>query len=353
MLHQAVLEREPDISAHPTAADPFERLLSGQDLTEAEAHLLFANLVAGGLDEAAMAALLVAFRLKGETAEELTGAAKALRSAAVPFDRPDYRFADSCGTGADGSSSINISTATAFVAAAAGLPVAKHGNRSVTSQCGSADVLEALGANIDLSPAVSRAMLDEIGFCFLYAPSYHPGLRHAGPIRRRLKVRTIMNFLGPCLNPAHPQVQLLGVADPAKLEPVAKTLHAMGVEQALVVHGAGLDEVALHGETQAIRLSFGQLDSLILRPRDAGVRRAAIDAVRGGNPELNAARFRALLEGSVDGPERDMVLINVAALFMAAGMTPTLRLGAELARDTLGSGKAAQLLHRYIDASHG
>lgn len=351
MFHDILLASPPGGEAG--AADPLERLLSGHDLDEAASQQLFGRLVAGELDETAMAALFVALRLKGETPVELIGAAKALGAAAVAFDRPDYRFADSCGTGADGSGSINISTAVAFVAAAAGLPIAKHGNRSITSRCGSADVLEALGANIDVSPAASRTMLDEIGFCFLYAPSYHPGLRHAGPVRRRLKVRTIMNFLGPCLNPARPPIQLLGVADPSKLEPVARTLHAMGVQQAMIVHGAGLDEVALHGETEAVHLSFGQLNCLTFRPRSAGLRRAPIDAIKGGDPELNAARFRALLEGKIESPERDMVLINAAALFLTAGITSGLRQGTQLARDAIASGSGARLLNRYIEASHG
>src|SRR3712207_1092503 len=199
----------------PGADAALARLLDGRDLAPAEAEAVFAALVAGELDEAAIAALLVALRLKGETAEELIGAASALRAADVDFPRPDYLFADSCGTGGDGSGSINVSTAVAFVSAAAGLPVAKHGNRSITSRCGSADVLEALGAKLDVSPERSRRILDETGFCFLFAPQYHPGLRHAGPVRRRLKVRTVMNLLGPCLNPAEPAVQLLGVAGPS------------------------------------------------------------------------------------------------------------------------------------------
>src|SRR5439155_4796138 len=182
----------------------------------------------------------------GETSEELIGAAAALRRAAQPFPSPDYLFADSCGTGGDFSGSINVSTAAGIVAAACGLPVVKHGNRSFTSQCGSADVLEALGAKLDVSAERSRAILDQTGFCFLLAPLYHPGIAHAGPVRRALKVRTIMNLLGPCLNPARPQVQLLGVPDPSLLRPIAETLDALGVERALVVHGSGLDEIALH-----------------------------------------------------------------------------------------------------------
>lgn len=351
MFHETLLASPP--STPLPSSDPLERLLSGHDLGEAKAELLFARLVAGELDEATMAALFVALRLKGETAAELIGAAKALRAAAVPFDRPGYAFADSCGTGADGSGSINVSTAVAFVAAAAGLPIAKHGNRSVTSRCGSADVLEALGANIELDPGKSRAMLDELGFCFLYAPAYHPGLRHAGPVRRRLKVRTVMNFLGPCLNPAQPKIQLLGVADPAKLEPVALTLAALGVERALVVHGAGLDEVGLHDETVAVRLLHGRVEQLVIRPEDAGLARAPIDDIRGGNPASNALQLKALLAGHGDPAGRDLVLINTAALLMTAGVSRDLTQGVALARDAIESGAAARLLTRYVEASNG
>src|SRR5206468_4269633 len=214
--------------------------------------------------------------MKGETADEMIGAAHALSAAAQPFDRPDYLFADCCGTGGDGSGLINVSTAKAFVAAAAGLPIAKHGNRSVSSRCGSADVLEALGAKIDIAPVLARELLDETGFCFLFAPAYHPGMKHAALVRRQLSVRTIMNLLGPCINPARPPVQLLGVADPRMLRRVAQTLDAMGVAEALVVHGSGLDEVALHGETLAVRLSGDEIEELEITPEQAGLERAPL-----------------------------------------------------------------------------
>ena len=249
----ARIDSDVTLLDQPQPAALLARLCGGDSLTAGQSELLFQALVAGELGEAEIAALLIALKVKGETGDELIGAARALRAAALPFDRPDYLFADSCGTGGDGSRTINLSTAVAFVAAAAGLPIAKHGNRSVTSKCGSADVLEQLGVRLDVSPETSRRALDQAGICFLFAPQYHPGLRHAGPVRRALKVRTVMNMLGPCVNPARPAVQLLGVADPALLEPVATTLAGLGVERALVVHGAGLDEVALHGETEAIR----------------------------------------------------------------------------------------------------
>lgn len=329
------------------------RLYDGRDLSADDAETLFSVLVAGELDEVSVAAMLIALRLKGETAQELTGAARALRAADEDFPRPDYLFADSCGTGGDGSGSINVSTAAAFVAAACGLPVAKHGNRSITSRCGSADVLERLGARIDVAPEVSRRALDETGICFLFAPRYHPGLRHAGPVRRTLKVRTIMNILGPCLNPAEPQVQLLGVADPALVEPVARTLAGLGVRDALVVHGAGLDEVAIHGDTEAARLHDGAIERLTLTPEQAGLDRIPLDALNGGGPDENAQRLAALLQGYGLAVEADIVALNAGALLMTAGLAADLREGAAMAQEAMGTGEAYRRLKLFAEATHG
>ena len=291
--------------------------------------------------------------MKGETADEMIGAAHALSAAAEPFDRPEYLFADCCGTGGDGSGLINVSTASAFVAAACDLPIAKHGNRSVSSRCGSADVLEALGAKIDLPAGTARNLLDEIGFCFLFAPAYHPGMKHAALVRRQLSVRTVMNLLGPCINPAQPPVQLLGVADPKMLRRIAETLDALGVEEALVVHGSGLDEVALHGETRAVRLSSGELTELEITPEDAGLERAPLSVVTGGDPAENAARLRALLSGQGSQAENDIVILNTAALLHTAGKAASLIDAADEAREALLSGRAGRVLDLYIEASRG
>ena len=332
---------------------PLPKLLAGDDLDAAGSEHLFERLVLGRLEPAEIAGMLIALRMKGETAEEMIGAARALSAAAQPFERPDYLFADCCGTGGDGSGLINVSTATAFVAAAAGLPIAKHGNRSVSSRCGSADVLEALGATIELSPERARALLDETGFCFLFAPAYHPGMKHAALVRRQLAVRTIMNLLGPCINPARPPVQLLGVADPRMLRRIAETLNAMGVAQALVVHGSGLDEVALHGETQAVRLSDGDISELAITPEEAGIERAPLNVVTGGDPAENAARLRALLSGRGAVAESDITILNAAALLHTAGKTTSLKEAADQARDVLLSGQAAKVLDTYIETSRG
>jgi anthranilate phosphoribosyltransferase len=333
--------------------NPLPKLLAGEDLSSDESRHLFERLVLGRLEPAEIAGMLIALRMKGETADEMIGAAHALSAAAEPFDRPDYLFADCCGTGGDGSGLINVSTATAFVAAAAGLPIAKHGNRSVSSRCGSADVLEALGARIEVPSTGARTLLDETGFCFLFAPAYHPGMKHAALVRRQLSVRTIMNLLGPCINPARPPVQLLGVADPRMLRRIAQTLAAMGVQHALVVHGSGLDEVALHGETLAIRISNGEISNCVISPEDAGVQRAPLNVVTGGDPNENAARLRSLLEGRGSEAESDITILNAAALLRTAGKGETLKDAAGLARDALLSGGAAKVLDNYIEASRG
>jgi len=332
--------------------NPLPKLLAGEDLPIDDAEHLFERLVLGRLEPAEIAGMLIALRMKGETAEEMIGAAHALSAAALPFERPDYLFADCCGTGGDGSGLINVSTATAFVAAAAGLPIAKHGNRSVSSRCGSADVLEALGVKIELAPETARSLLDETGFCFLFAPAYHPGMKHAALVRRQLSVRTVMNLLGPCINPARPPVQLLGVADPKMLRRIAQTLDAVGVSEALVVHGSGLDEVALHGETRAIRLSAGELTEIEITPEDAGLEREPLNVVTGGDVEENAARLRILLDGNGSKAESDIVILNAAALLHTAGKAATLQNAADMARDALLSGNSGRLLDLYVEASN-
>ncbi len=333
--------------------NPLPRLLAGEDLPTEDAEHLFERLVVGKLEPAEIAGMLIALRMKGETADEMIGAARALSAAATPFERPDYLFADCCGTGGDGSGMINVSTATAFVAAAAGLPIAKHGNRSVSSKCGSADVLEALGARLDVPPPAARRALDESGFCFLFAPAYHPGMKHAALVRRQLSVRTVMNLLGPCVNPARPPVQLLGVADAKMLRRIAETLDAMGVRKALVVHGGGTDEIALHAETRALKLTNGVVQEIVIAPEDAGLERAPLSVVTGSDATENAARLRTLLDGAGAQAERDIVALNAGALLMTAGLAATLRNGVAAAADALGSGKAGKVLDAFVEASRG
>lgn len=342
----------PDTETPTEDAEALVRaVLDGARLEQAEARAVFATLVAGRLADPLLAAFLGALKVRGETAEEFAGAAEALREAAAPFASPEGVFADTCGTGGDGAATVNISTAAAFVCAAAGLPVAKHGNRSVSSKCGSADVLERLGVRIDCSAESSRRALDEAGVCFLYAPQYHPGLRHAAPVRRALKVRTLMNLLGPCVNPARPPVQMVGVSVVDRLETLARTLVALGGRRALVVHGDGLDEVALHGETAAILATPYGLQRMVLTPEAAGVSRAPIAALEGGDPEENADRLLAVLEGRGARAETDAVAMNAGAVLWTAERAGSLREGTAMALDLLSSGEPARRLARLAEIS--
>ena len=344
--------RAPSEPGDECESDVLARLYAGESLTQDEAERLFASLVDGRMAEPAIAAMLVALKIKGETKEELIGAATALRAACLPFERPSYLFADSCGTGGDGAGTINLSTAVAFVAAAAGLPVAKHGNRGFSSACGSADVLEALGVRLDMPPDLARRALDEAGICFLFAPAYHPGLRHAGPVRKALKIRTVMNLLGPCLNPAAPPVQLLGVAEARLIQPIAEVLAALGVERALVVHGGGLDEIAPHMATQAAMLNHGRIERIDLAPEDAGLKRRPVQALAGGGPEENASRLRALFAGKGGEAESEAVALNAGALLMTAGKATTLRGGVGLALEVLAYGRPLALLGELVEIGH-
>lgn len=348
----AVIPAAPPVD-HGPVPNPLPRLLTGEDLSAEDSQHLFERLVLGRLEPAEVAGMLIALRMKGETPEEMIGAAQALLAAAAPFERPEGLFADCCGTGGDGAGTINVSTAAGFVAAACGLPVAKHGNRSVSSRCGSADVLEALGARLDLSAERARSVLDETGFTFLFAPAYHPGMKHAALVRRQLSVRTVMNLLGPCVNPARPPVQLLGVSDPKMLRRIGQVLAALGVSQALIVHGGGLDEVALHAETRAIRLSGGELEELVLTPEEAGCTRTALKALEGGDPADNADRLKALLEGGGSAAEQEAVALNAGALLWTAGLAPSLREGTARTLDVLRSGAAGRVLAAFVEASRG
>jgi anthranilate phosphoribosyltransferase len=350
--YTAVIPSAPPVDAGPVP-NPLPRLLAGEDLSADDSQHLFERLVLGRLEPGEIGGMLIALRMKGETPEEMIGAAQALLAAATPFERPEGLFADCCGTGGDGAGTINVASAAAFVAAAAGLKVAKHGNRSVSSRCGSADVLEALGAKIELDPARARAVLDQTGFTFLFAPAYHSGMKHAAVVRRQLSVRTVMNLLGPCVNPARPPVQLLGVADARKLRRIAQVLAALGVEKALVVHGAGLDEVALHAETRAIRLQDGELDEIVLTPEEAGFERMPLNALEGGDPSDNAARLRALLDGGGSQAEQQAVALNAGALLWTAGLAVSFRDGAAGALDLIASGAAGKTLDAFVEATNG
>lgn len=327
--------------------------LAIRDLTREETTAAFRAMIDGTFGAVEIAAVLGGLLARGETAAEVAGAAEALRTAALPFPRPPYAYADTCGTGGDGAGTVNISTAVAFVAAELGVPVAKHGNRSVSSRCGSADLLETLGVRLDPAPEVARRCLDAIGLCFLFAPQYHQGVRHAMPVRRALGVRTLFNLLGPLTNPSTPPWQLLGVYDPRRCRLLAETLQLMGTETALVVHGGGLDEIAVHVPTTAVLLRDGVITELTLVPEEGGIGRHPLEALRGGGPAENAAWLQDLLAGRGAPAHVDAVSINAGAMAWIAGKAPNLAAGTALAREALQSGRARARLEQWKELSHG
>ncbi len=327
--------------------------LARRSLTREEAIGVFSRLVEGGWTDIEIAGLLGALKARGESPEEIAGAADALRGAARPFPRPSYAFADTCGTGGDGAGTLNVSTAVAVVAAEMGIPVAKHGNRSVSSRCGSADVLEAAGVRLDAPAEVSRRCLDEVGLCFLFAPLYHEGIRHAMPVRRALATRTIFNLLGPLANPARPTFQIVGVYDAGLCRPLALTLGMLGVDSALVVHGAGLDEIALHDRSRAALWKEGRLQETEIAPEEEGLERHPLESLRGGEPAANAEALRLLLEGRGSPAYAGAVALNAGALAWIAGRASSLYAGAALAREAIAGGGAIRRLDRWAEISRG
>ena len=324
--------------------DALTRLMAREDLTREETEALFGRLMDGEVPEPVQAALLVALRIKGESRAEITGAAAAMRArvTAIPHRRGD--LIDTCGTGGDGRGTFNISTAAALVAAAGGAAIAKHGNRSVSSRSGSADVLAALGVPIEVEPEQAARALDEIGIAFLFAPRLHPAMKHAMPVRRALGVRTLFNVLGPLTNPAGARRQLMGVYAPELVELLAGVLADLGSEHALVVHGSdGLDEITTTGPTRVAEVRHGRVEVYDLDPRDLDLELAPPAALAGGDPEHNAALMRSLLAGE-GGPLADVVALNAAAALYVAGVVADLRDGLALARAALAAGKAKEKL---------
>ena len=346
------IETPTPVARPPDVAAMIGDLLDRQDLSTPDSDALFSALVNGRLGEIETSAACAALKVKGETTNEIIGAARALRRAAEPFAAPDYAFADSCGTGGDGAGTINISTAVAFAVAACGLPVAKHANRSVSSACGSLDVMEAMGARIEVPAPVARRCLDKVGVCILNAPQYHRGIRHAMPVRCTLGVRTIFNLLGPLINPARPAFQLVGVYESRLCRPLAQALAALGTRAALVVHGSGLDEIALHGPTRATLLRDGALTDLEITPEEAGLARAPRSALTGAGADENARRIRRILGGAGRAPERAAIALNAGALLWLAGRAESLRAGADRVLDVLASGAPLARFNRYVEISH-
>ncbi|MEE8119296.1 MAG: anthranilate phosphoribosyltransferase [Gammaproteobacteria bacterium] len=330
-----------------------DRISAGVHLCADESHALFGQVISGELEPVEIAALLIALKTRGEQVNEIVGAARAMRENAKPFETPNYLFADNCGTGGDGLGTINVSTAAAFVAAELGVPVAKHGNRSVSSRCGSADLLEACGVEISIPAERSRQCLDQVGVCFLFAPDYHAGVRYAMAVRKRLKTRTLFNLLGPLANPAKPPVQLLGVYDKRWVLPLAESLGELGCTSAMVVHGGGLDEIALHAPTAVAMLKDGKLDCFELEPGDLGLERYPLDALQGGGPEDNAAWLIALLGGQGKPAHRAAVAMNAGALVWLAGNYDDLAEAVQAALQVLNEDHALQRLTRLKELSRG
>jgi anthranilate synthase/phosphoribosyltransferase len=324
------------------------KVMSGEDLTEEEAEAVMGQIMAGEATPAQIGAFLTALRLKGETVEEITGCARAMRRSAIPV-RPRRRdLVDTCGTGGDRTGTFNISTTVAFVVAGAGLAVAKHGNRSVSSRCGSADVLEALGVNLELTPEQVAHCIDQVGIGFLFAPRLHPAMKHAIGPRREMGVRTIFNILGPLTNPAGATRQIMGVYDPNLTNPLAQVLGRLGVQTAFVVHGAdGLDELSTTGVNRVSYLRDGWVKDFFLDPAELGLPRARLEDLRGGTAEENVQITQAILAGE-RGPRRDVVLLNAAAALVAGGVARDFEEGLQRAAEAIDSGRAWEKLEGLI-----
>ncbi len=324
------------------------KVMSGEDLTEEEAEAVMGQIMAGEATPAQIGAFLTALRLKGETVEEITGCARAMRCNAIAV-RPRRRdLVDTCGTGGDGAGTFNISTTVAFVVAGAGLTVAKHGNRSVSSRCGSADLLEALGVNLELTPEQVARCIDEVGIGFLFAPRLHPAMKHAIGPRREMGVRTIFNILGPLTNPAGATRQIMGVYDPSLTSPLAQVLGKLGAQVAFVVHGAdGLDELSTTGVNRVSYLRDGWVKDFYLDPAELGLPRARLEDLRGGSVEENVRITRAVLAGE-PGAHRDVVLLNAAAALVAGGAAKDFEEGLQRAAEAIDSGRAQEKLEALV-----
>jgi anthranilate phosphoribosyltransferase len=325
-------------------------LLAGENLSLNQSTQLFELIIQEERDPVLLSAILSALKVRGETADEMAGAAMALLKHAAPFPRPDYDFADIVGTGGDAYNTINISTASAITAAACGFKVAKHGSSGVSSLTGASDVLTQLGINVQLSAERARKALDDIGLCFLFAPQYHAGMRHARAVRQALKTPTIFNLLGPLVNPARPSKHLMGVYHPKFIQPAIDTLHRLGVPHAAVIHGAGLDEVGLHGVTQVAELQSDHIEHYTLTASDFGLPAHPISAIKGGDPATNAQLLQALLNGSGAPAHVDAVAANVALLMRLFGHRQ-LKDNVERVKIVLSSGAPYQTLLQLQQAS--
>jgi len=335
-----------------TDIELIQQVMDGNNLSEQQTHQLFTSIVTGEMDEIGISALLTALKMKGETADEVAGAAKALEENALPFSKPDYPTADNCGTGGDGTHTINISTICAILSAACGVKVAKHGNRKVSSQSGSADVLSELGLKLDMSAEHARHCLEKTNLTFLMAPVYHVGIKHAMPVRQTLKTRTIFNILGPLVNPAGSEIKVVGVYSEELCLPVARSLKLLGKKAAWVVHGSGMDELALHGPSKVVQLLDGEITEFELTPEQFGLQRYDLSDLAGGTPKENAANIRQILAGDGCEAHNTAVIFNTAPILMLYGLAQDFESAIELARTVLKSGKGLETLNQFVELTH-
>ena len=330
--------------------EAIQALISGRSLTIEESAAAMEEIMQGEVTPAQFGAFVTALRLKGETVDEIAGLARTMRAKAIPVTVTGP-VVDTCGTGGDGSATFNISTTAAFVVAGAGLKVAKHGNRAMSSQCGSADVLEALGVRLELTAEQVQRCLEEVGMGFMFAPAFHPAMKFAAAPRREIGIRTVFNILGPLTNPAGAKAQVMGVADGSLVEKLASVLGGLGCHHALVVHGEdGLDEITITGKTQVCELKDGKIKSYYISPEDCGLTQAAPDSLKGGSVDDNAGLLRSILAGA-PGPKRDVVLMNAAAVLLAGDRVETLQQGILLAKEVVDNGKALAKLEQLIEFS--
>jgi anthranilate phosphoribosyltransferase len=328
------------------------KVVESQDLTEEEAHQAMGIIMEGAATPAQIASFVTGLRMKGETIGEITGFARAMRAKAVPIEAKANEWVlDTCGTGGDRSNTFNISTAVAFVAAGNGITVAKHGNRSVSSRCGSADVLEALGVNIQLPPERVQACLQEVGLAFLFAPLFHPAMKHALGPRKEMGIRTLFNLLGPLTNPAGANAQIVGLYRGDLTQPIAEVLKNLGCRGAFVVHGDDhCDEISITGRTVVSHLCKGTISTYEIQPEDFGLRRRTLEQIQGGTAQENAKILLNVLEG-VPGPQRDVVLLNAAAAFVSTEKAQDLGEGIAMAEESIDSGQAMKKLKELIQFS--
>lgn len=322
-----------------------EKTYTGAHLSQMEAQAFFHAVMQGDLDDILLSSMLTALKVNGETPQEIAGAASAMIANAAPFARPNYDFADIVGTGGDGHNTINISSASAIVAASCGLPVAKHGNRSVSSKSGSADLFREFALNLTMSADTARKCLDESRLCFLFAPNYHAGVRHAMKVRTTLKTRTLFNLLGPLANPAKPSHIMIGVYSDTLLPAYAETLQLLGYQNALVVHGAGLDEIALHGTTKVAEVHGDKIAYYELNASDFGLAQHSLEAIKGGEPQENKALIAAVLNGNGASAHTAAVAANTGALLKLAGLAPGFKEGANMAMESMSAGKPLRTIN--------